>query len=80
MDLYVLRQQQAAHMGASEDLLILQAFDALGEDHGRSEGGFKWALDIPGAMIMTQIVNLRGVSNMHGMSLISLEKESSERN
>ncbi|KIX92942.1 uncharacterized protein Z520_11418 [Fonsecaea multimorphosa CBS 102226] len=65
MDLYVVRKEQAAHMGATEDLLIVQAFDALGEKHGRSEGGFKWALEIPGAVDMTQVTNLRGVSEMH---------------
>ncbi|EXJ74750.1 uncharacterized protein A1O5_01445 [Cladophialophora psammophila CBS 110553] len=66
MDLYVVRKEQAAHMGATEDLFILQAFDSLGEEHGRSEEGFKWALAIPGAVDMTKVTNLRGVSQMHG--------------
>ncbi|KAH0834318.1 FAD binding domain-containing protein [Fonsecaea pedrosoi] len=65
MDLYVVKKEQAAHMGATEDLLIVQAFDALGREHGRSEEGFKWALDVPGAMDMTRVTNLRGVSQMH---------------
>ncbi|KIW63905.1 hypothetical protein PV04_08871 [Phialophora macrospora] len=63
-DLYVVSKAQAAHMGATEDLLIVQAFDALGEEHGRSEHGFKWALDIPGSMDMTKVTDLRGVSMM----------------
>ncbi len=66
MDLYVVRKEQAAHMGATEDLLIVQAYDALGEEHGRSKDGFKWALDIPDAMDMTKVTNLRGTSQMHG--------------
>jgi hypothetical protein len=67
-DLYVVSKAQAAHMGATEDLLIVQAFDALGEEHGRSEDGFKWALDIPGSADMTKVTDLKGVSMMHGKS------------
>ncbi|OAP57207.1 hypothetical protein AYL99_07945 [Fonsecaea erecta] len=65
MDLYMVRKEQGAHMGATEDLLIVQAFDALGLEHGRSEKAFKWALEIPGAVDMTRVTNLRGVSEMH---------------
>ena len=70
MDLYVLRKEQAAEMDATEDLLIVQAFDALGDEHGRSEHGFKWALEIPDAKDMTKITNLRGTSQMHGTSVL----------
>lgn len=49
-----------------EDLLIVQVFDALGEEHAKSDDGFKWAFNIPNSMVATQTVNLRGVSNMHG--------------
>jgi hypothetical protein len=66
LDLAVLRKEAMAHIGATEDLLVVQAFDALGEEHGRSEEGFKWALEIPGAKAMTKVTNLRGVSMMAG--------------
>ena len=68
MDLYVVRKEQAAHMGATEDLLIVQAFDALGQHHARTELGFKWALDIPDMMNMTKTTTLKGVSQNHGKS------------
>ncbi|KAK5050822.1 hypothetical protein LTR84_003381 [Exophiala bonariae] len=41
--------------------MAIFAYDARGEGHGRSEDGFKWALDIPGAVDMTHAVNLRQV-------------------
>lgn len=66
LDLAVLRKEAMAHVGATEDLFVVQAFDALGEEHGRSEEGFKWALEIPGAKAMTTVTNLRGVSLMAG--------------
>lgn len=66
LDLAVLRKEAMAHVGATEDLLVVQAFDALGEEHGRSEEGFKWALEIPDAKAMTKVTNLRGVALMAG--------------
>ena len=66
LDLTILRKEAMAHVGATEDMLIVLAFDALGEEHGRSEEGFKWALEIPGAKVMTKVTNLRGVSMMSG--------------
>ncbi|KIW87500.1 uncharacterized protein Z519_11823 [Cladophialophora bantiana CBS 173.52] len=48
---------------------LVGAFDSLGEEHGRSEGGFKWALTIPAALDMTKVTNLRGVSRMHVTSV-----------
>ncbi|OQV05033.1 FAD binding domain-containing protein isoform 2 [Cladophialophora immunda] len=77
MDLYVVRKEQAAHMMGSavpEDLLIVQAFDALGPQHARSAGGFQWALEIPGAVDMTRVTNLRGVSQMHGTFMMLSHK------
>jgi hypothetical protein len=66
-DLAVVRKEAMAHMGAKEDLLIIQSFDSLGGEHGRSEDGFKWALDIPGAIDRTKVTNMRGISLMNGM-------------
>ncbi|OJD38882.1 cysteine desulfurase [Diplodia corticola] len=42
-------------------------FDARGEEHGRSEQGFKWAFDIAGAVDKTTVVNsLREVNELQG--------------
>ncbi|KAG5292376.1 cysteine desulfurase, mitochondrial precursor, conidia-enriched transcript [Histoplasma ohiense] len=46
-------------------------FDSHGEEHGRSELGFKWAFDIEGAVDMTKVMNIREV-NEEGASLRSL--------
>jgi len=66
MGLYVVKKERLVQVGATEDMLIVQAYDALGEAHGRSEEGFKWALDIPNALDFTKVLNLRGVSRLHG--------------
>jgi len=42
------------------------AYDANGEEHGRSADGFKWALDIEGAIDMTHAVNFRQVNEAFG--------------
>ncbi|KAK5279913.1 hypothetical protein LTR40_007108 [Exophiala xenobiotica] len=42
--------------------LVIFMYDARGEEHGRNEDGFKWALDIKGAMDITTSMNLRGVN------------------
>ncbi|KEF51935.1 uncharacterized protein A1O9_11925 [Exophiala aquamarina CBS 119918] len=44
------------------------AYDANGEEHGRSADGFKWALDIEGAIDMTHAVNFRQVNESFGKS------------
>jgi len=62
MFLYCMRKEVLAAMGATGDMLVVHAFDALGEEHGRK--AFEWALNIPGSVDMTEIKNLRGVSDM----------------
>ncbi|KAL4778088.1 hypothetical protein BJX76DRAFT_366740 [Aspergillus varians] len=59
MLLYVVKKKLLATMGAEKDMLLIHAFDALGEAHGRSS--FQWALEIPGAIDQTKITNLAGV-------------------
>ncbi|KAL4914005.1 hypothetical protein BDW62DRAFT_205053 [Aspergillus aurantiobrunneus] len=59
MLLYVVKKRLLASMGAQSDMLLIHAFDALGEAHGRSS--FRWALDIPGAIDQTKMTNLTGV-------------------
>lgn len=46
--------------------IAINIFDAHGEEHGRSELGFKWAFDIEGAVDMTQELNIRGVNELTG--------------
>jgi hypothetical protein len=69
MDLLLVSGDQAKMMSipSEEDgAFIVQAFDALGNEHGRSDAGFRWALDIPGAIDGTTVTDLKGVSAMHG--------------
>ena len=41
-------------------------YDAHGKEHGRSEEGFKWALDIEGATDMTVETSIREVNLLQG--------------
>jgi hypothetical protein len=45
----------------------LMIFDANGEEHGRSEHGFKWAFDIEGAVDLTKEMTLFDVHDATGM-------------
>ncbi|ODM21299.1 hypothetical protein SI65_04352 [Aspergillus cristatus] len=62
MFLYIVKKQMLESIGADSDMLLIHAFDAHGEAHGRAS--FKWALDIPGAVDQTKITNLIGVANL----------------
>ncbi|EXJ75968.1 uncharacterized protein A1O5_00476 [Cladophialophora psammophila CBS 110553] len=62
--LFMMRKEQLTHMGPKEDMLMVHAFDALGETHGRSGDGFKWALDCPGAVDTTRVVSLSGMAKL----------------
>ena len=64
--LFVMRKEQLAFMGAKEDMLMVHAFDALGEEHGRSREGFRWALDCAGAIDTTKILSLSGLAKLQG--------------
>ena len=64
MFLYVVKKKLLESIGTDSDMLIIHAFDALGEAHGRMS--FQWALDIPGAIDQTKINTLAGVANLQG--------------
>jgi hypothetical protein len=69
MDLLLVSGDQAKLMNIPSDeggVFIIQVFDSLGEEHGRSDEGFKWALNIPGAIDGTSVMDLKAVSAMHG--------------
>jgi cysteine desulfurase len=68
MHVYVLDAQGAAMKGLpAEAGLSVLIFDANGEEHGRSKAGFKWALDIEGAIDLTEGgLNLRQVNDLQG--------------
>lgn len=63
---FCMKKEALAAMGAQEDMLILSVYDANGEAHGRGEDGFKWALDIPGAIDAdTKERNMRETAALH---------------
>ncbi|KIW30139.1 uncharacterized protein PV07_05908 [Cladophialophora immunda] len=64
LGLFVMRKEQLIHIGAKEDMLMILAFDALGETHGRGDDGFGWALDCPGAVDTTKIIDLSGMAKL----------------
>lgn len=64
MFLYVVKKRLLESIGTNSDMLLIHAFDAHGEDHGRAS--FQWALDIPGAVDETKLTNLTGVANLQG--------------
>ena len=64
MFLYVVKGKLVKAIGVHSDMLLIHAFDAHGEEHGRAS--FKWALDIPGAIDQTKVTNLTGVANLQG--------------
>lgn len=64
MFLYVVKKKLLEAIGADSDMLLIHAFDAHGEEHGRAN--FKWALEIPGAIDKTKVTNLTGVANLQG--------------
>ena len=53
-------------LGRREDMVVIHAFDAHGEEHGRSADGFGWALGLKGAVDETKLMNLRGVADLQG--------------
>lgn len=69
MFMYLLERTIMKSLGADDDMVVVHCFDALGEEHGRNE--FKWALDIPGSMDGTKVMNLRQVASLQGMYWLS---------
>ncbi|GKZ93173.1 hypothetical protein AnigIFM59636_006239 [Aspergillus niger] len=64
MFLYVVRKRLLESIGAASDMLVLHAFDACGEAHGRTN--FQWALNIPGSIDQTKVTTLSGVVDLQG--------------
>ncbi|KAJ5341709.1 hypothetical protein N7541_010833 [Penicillium brevicompactum] len=62
MFLYVVKGRLLESIGSDSDVLVIHAFDAHGEEHGRAN--FQWALNIPGAVDKTMITTLAGVANL----------------
>jgi hypothetical protein len=65
--LYVMRKEVLKFIagGGNEDKLVVHAYDALGEEHGRKE--FAWALEIEGAIDMTRAnMTMRDVTDLQG--------------
>lgn len=69
MNVFVL-SSQSKFFATPVDSIGLMVYDANGLEHGRSEEGFKWALDIPGAVDMTDSMTLAQFNNLQG-SLLS---------
>lgn len=55
--------------GQTNDVLVVHILDANGEEHGREL--FAWALNIPGMVDNTQVLNLRGFSELQGAAIAS---------
>jgi FAD/FMN-containing dehydrogenase len=69
MHLYCLDMSQGTMTSQEPNPGIsIFAYDARGEEHGRSADGFKWALEIEGAIDMTHAVNFRQVNESFGQS------------
>lgn len=64
MFLYVVKKRLLKSIGADSDMLVLHAFDACGEAHGRVN--FQWALNIPGAIDQTKVTTFAGVADLQG--------------
>lgn len=74
MFLYVLKEKVLKSIApeAKSDMMVIHAFDANGEAHGRES--FKWALDIPGAIDQTKMSTLAGVADLQSMFSISFTR------
>lgn len=67
MHLYCLDMSQGTYTGKGHKPgLAIFAYDANGPEHGKSEEGFKWALDIPGAIDLTKTLSHREVNQQFG--------------
>ncbi len=72
MFLYVLKKELLHYLGVDQDMLVVHAFDAHGEEHGRSDAGFGWALRLKGAVDQTKTMNLKGVADLQGEMLLTI--------
>ena len=64
MFLYVLKKQLLQSISAEQDMLVVHAFEGLGEEHGRK--AFDWVLSVPGAIDQTGLKSLRQVAELQG--------------
>ncbi|KAF9889041.1 hypothetical protein FE257_008018 [Aspergillus nanangensis] len=62
MFFYVMKKRLLQSIRADSDMLVIHAFDAHGEGHGRAN--FQWALDIPGTVDQTRVMTLAGVADL----------------
>ncbi|KAB8210098.1 FAD-binding domain-containing protein [Aspergillus parasiticus] len=68
MFLYVVKGRLLESIGTDSDMLVIHAFDAHGENHGRAS--FQWALDIAGAVDQTRVTTLAGVADLQNKAHI----------
>ncbi|GKZ57719.1 hypothetical protein AnigIFM49718_003053 [Aspergillus niger] len=71
MFLYVVRKRLLESIGAASDMLVLHAFDACGEAHGRTN--FQWALNIPGSIDQTKAHIVKGTMKQFWSPLLLQE-------
>lgn len=65
---YVMRAEQMAFIGVTEDVMVVHAYDGRGEKAGRE--AFRWALEIDGAIDQTRgDLTIADMSRMQGMSI-----------
>jgi hypothetical protein len=81
MHVYVLDSQGSVLKGLPSKVdLSVFVYDANGEEHGRSVDGFKWALDIEGAIDQTKAnLSLREVNGLQGEKLPDNDRANSHR-
>ncbi|KAJ9601879.1 hypothetical protein H2200_013628 [Cladophialophora chaetospira] len=69
MHLYCLDMTAGTYAGKEpKPGLAIFAYDANGPEHGRSKDGFKWALEIPGAVDLTKTSTFREVNQAFDQS------------
>ncbi|KAL4795894.1 FAD-binding domain-containing protein [Aspergillus venezuelensis] len=62
MFLYIVKGKLLESIGTDSDMLVIHAFDANGEEHGRD--CFSWALEIPGAIDQSRVTDLADVAGL----------------
>ena len=73
LHLYCLDMSAGTYTGREpKPGLAIFAYDANGPEHGKSEQGFKWAMDIPGAVDLTKTLTFREVNQQFGEVVCSL--------
>ena len=63
---FMMQKENLAMFGSDQDMIMMHAFDARGEEAGRAE--FEWAFKIEGAVDMTKgDLTMREVAALQGM-------------